>query len=662
MPPRFKFLPATLLPDAWGAFCVAAILAGLLSVAVNPPAMATSGPAVFSASSADPTSDGTTTALLLEGLGASAGSRDHYSVEIPPGSANLVVTTGGGDGRVSLYAKAISEPTSTDNDCLSETTTTLQNCSIPHPQAGIWHFLLVADAAYAGVTLKVTYETPVVLTVLKSGPGSGLVTSQALDARFAWPSLPATATTKIFGGFDALYDSWPWQIQLTRYGLFYCGGSILSSRWVVTAAHCVYSHGAIPAEAVKVRAGTITNGVGGQELGVQSILIHEEYDDLSHNNDIALLNLSSDLLESPSTLPIEPLLPTDEAALAPEGTLATVTGWGVSSPGGFTSSTLRQVGVPLISPESCRSATYDYGDQITDNMVCAGYAFGEKDSCQGDSGGPMVVPNGRGGYALAGIVSWGTGCAEPGYPGVYTRVPNYSSWIENHTGLYFGKPLIDCGDACSAMLGLGSVVTLIATPDPGFGFAGWAGDCTSTSSCRLIMNGDKSVAASFIELPKYMVKVEKSANGLVTSAPAGIYCGGPYRQCSASFSNAQLTASPSAGYEFTRWKGCPSPDVNVCNLNTSKKMTIAAVFRKLPKFLLKIEKNPLGTITSTPAGLKCGDNKKSCRMRITQGATVTLVATPKPGYSFAGWARACSGIGSCTLTMDGNQRVNASFQ
>ena len=109
------------------------------------------------------------------------------------------------------------------------------------------------------------------------------------------------------------------------------------------------------------------------------------------------------------------------------GALATVTGWGTLQSGGNQPEVLNEVQVTVQTNDQCNSA---YGGGITDNMICA--ADAGKDSCQGDSGGPMVVEeNGR--FALAGVVSWGYGCAMPEYPGVYARVTAQLDWILANT-------------------------------------------------------------------------------------------------------------------------------------------------------------------------------------------------------------------------------------
>lgn len=683
----------------------------------------------------------TTVALLVTDLSGLTGNQSRYSVEIPSGAANLVVATEGGSGDVDLYAKPIFAPTNSNNDCLSESSTTVDSCTIPHPQNGTWHILLESKVSYSGVTLRITYETPVALNVSKQGSGLGLVTSKTVNARAAWSSLPAFASPKIVGGFDAGYGSWPWQALVTMRGMGWCGGSLLSNRWIVTAAHCMDVSGTtIAASDVEVRVGTLTRETGGQLVGVRQVIKHEGFDDITYDNDIALLELSNEVLFSPFVQPIEPILPVEEPSLAPERQLATVTGWGTTKFGGYGSSSLRQVSVPVIHPGSCRSAAYSYGDAITDNMLCAGYGFGEKDSCQGDSGGPLVVPNGRGGFVLAGIVSWGNNCAKPGYPGVYTRSANYRGWIETHTGLSFGQPLIDCGSSCNAMLGLNSLITLeadaapgsmfggwsgdcsgtnecrvsmnapknvtalftkvyslnighsgggtitsapagiscgtvcnapfadgttvalLAQPDPGFGFSGWSGDCNSTEACVVAINGNKTVTANFIELPRYPLKVTKPVNGSISSEPGGIICGGPHKQCSASFSFVKLTASPNPGYQFIKWTGCTIAEGNVCHIQPTKKSTVKAVFAKLPKYTLRIVKPPLGSITSAPAGLICRDKNRYCLNKFFQGTEVTLTPTPGTGHAFLGWTGSCSGTDVCRIMMDGNKNIGAMFQ
>jgi hypothetical protein len=221
---------------------------------------------------------------------------------------------------------------------------------------------------------------------------------------------------------------------------------------------------------------------------------------------------------------------------------------------------------------------------------------------------------------------------------------------------------ISCGATCSALFPNGSTVSLIAQPDYGFGFTGWGGGCNSTGTCVVTMDGDKSVSANFIELPKYPVTVAKPSTGVVSSEPAGILCGGANRQCSSSFSSAKLTANPNPGYEFVKWNGCQAPEGNICYIKPTGKTTVKAVFQKLPKYNLKITKNTLGSVTSSPEGLDCPDNKKTCNVKFLKGIEVTLTPLPQQGRTFAGWTGACSGNTGCILLMDGTKRVGATFQ
>jgi uncharacterized repeat protein (TIGR02543 family) len=230
-------------------------------------------------------------------------------------------------------------------------------------------------------------------------------------------------------------------------------------------------------------------------------------------------------------------------------------------------------------------------------------------------------------------------------------------------GTVTSKPTtIRCGTNCSSTFTAGSRVTLSAEPDNGFAFANWDGACSGTATCTVVMDGDKSVSAKFVEAPKHPIKVTKPNLGVITSEPAGIQCGGANKQCAASFSSAKLTATPNSGFEFVKWNGCQAPEGHMCLLKPTGKVTASAVFRKLPKYKLMITKNTIGSVFSTPAGLKCPDRKSKCEVRFIKGAQVTLTPLPQAGRSFVGWTGACSGNDSCTILMDGKKGVGAMFQ
>ncbi|KAJ8939518.1 hypothetical protein NQ318_022236 [Aromia moschata] len=172
-----------------------------------------------------------------------------------------------------------------------------------------------------------------------------------------------------------------------------------------------------------VRAGSSRYGTGGELISLVHIIEHEEYYRDNTDYDIALLELFSEVTHKYAR-------PIDLIAFRPRaGEEATITGWGRTLDGSRKApAVLQVVKVPVIDQKDCISA---YGKKeetafrVTDRMFCAGLLKkGGKDSCQGDSGGPIVV-----GRQLAGLVSWGFGCAEPDYPGVYTSVADLRDWI-----------------------------------------------------------------------------------------------------------------------------------------------------------------------------------------------------------------------------------------
>ncbi|HRW09210.1 MAG TPA: serine protease [Caldilineaceae bacterium] len=238
----------------------------------------------------------------------------------------------------------------------------------------------------------------------------------------------------IVGGQPASPGEWPWQ-AMVRPGGYLCGGTLVAANWVVTAAHCVYDDAGnlFSPSAVTVKLGEYDRTVSEtseQIYTVSQVIAHEQYDEWTNNNDIALLQLTAPAQLNDSVKTIGLLATEMESALAAPGYDAVVTGWGTTVEGGSAATRLMEVSVPIVSNTQCNRA---YGT-ITENMICAGYEDGGKDSCQGDSGGPLVVPDQSGGWRLAGVVSFGYGCARAGFYGVYTRVSRYNNWITDHIG------------------------------------------------------------------------------------------------------------------------------------------------------------------------------------------------------------------------------------
>merc|ERR1712098_533802 len=220
-----------------------------------------------------------------------------------------------------------------------------------------------------------------------------VVLSAALACALGAPkvSLKAISTPlsrgggRIVGGSDAYHGEFPHQIALLRGGVggsLMCGGSLVAEDRVITAGHCCDGQSA---SRLGVRVGSqnlYDEDEDQADIAVSKVILHESYDDWTISNDICILELAD-------------------------------------------SADLSSTYISTISDDDCRDA---YGSSsVYDSMICAGFPQGGKDSCQGDSGGPFMC-----GSQLSGIVSWGYGCAEAGYPGVYTQTSYFIDWINNN--------------------------------------------------------------------------------------------------------------------------------------------------------------------------------------------------------------------------------------
>ncbi|XP_061761746.1 trypsin-1-like [Nerophis ophidion] len=239
--------------------------------------------------------------------------------------------------------------------------------------------------------------------------------------------------TRIVGGRDAIPGGWPWQISLHRNGFHTCGGSLINSQYVLCAAHCFPTSVTANLEVLlglQTQEGTNDNLV---RRTVAGLMVHENYNTDTNDNDIALLRLSAPVTFNNF---IRPVCLAASGSDIPAGTDFIITGWGTIGSGEPLPSpqTLQEVSVPVVSNEQC-SQTYSV---ITTNMICAGLTEGGRDSCQGDSGGPMVslsnFTTNVTRWVQGGVVSFGIGCALPGIPGVYARVSEYQDWITDRVG------------------------------------------------------------------------------------------------------------------------------------------------------------------------------------------------------------------------------------
>jgi secreted trypsin-like serine protease len=325
----------------------------------------------------------------------------------------------------------------------------------------------------------------------------------------ATSQLQADITNRIIGGIESSAGNYSWIASLqTSDGQHFCGASLIAKQWVMTAAHCVEDQSTgtvVAANTMQVVVGDYNISkadAGEQKRQISQVIVHPQRNaNAGDNHDIALLRLSSEVSNAAVT-PISSELMKNIST----GTALTVMGWGnLSTTGQQYPDKLNEVQVPLVSQAVCNN---NYGGGITENMVCAGYTQGGKDSCQGDSGGPLLyqVDNQ---WHQVGIVSFGNGCAQAGSPGVYARVEKYGTWIADQlkgTGTSTGGTGgTDTGTGTGGTdTGTGTGETGTGGTDTGNGETGTGGTGTDTGMDGGIDTGDIDTSSNILNLPAFI--------------------------------------------------------------------------------------------------------------------------------------------------------------
>jgi len=252
-------------------------------------------------------------------------------------------------------------------------------------------------------------------------------------------SNPASAQQKVVGGVDGDIKDYPWQIALTSSpdGSGFCGGSIIGNSWILTAAHCVNG---TSASNLFIRGGSSSSfASGGDSYSVSQIIVHPNYS--GNSFDFALVEINGEFAYNSNVQKIDLINESEIAAGVQDGgVIATITGWGTTSSGGSLASVLQMVETPIVENNvACGSTNDSNGNSgsyscssLDESMICAGdLVNGGEDACQGDSGGPLVVRNAADTkWLLIGATSWGNGCANVLYPGVWSKVSYVLDWID----------------------------------------------------------------------------------------------------------------------------------------------------------------------------------------------------------------------------------------
>ncbi|WP_158305917.1 hypothetical protein [Anaeromyxobacter sp. Fw109-5] len=292
--------------------------------------------------------------------------------------------------------------------------------------------------------------------------------------------------------------------------------------------------------------------------------------------------------------------------------------------------------------------------------------------------GSTVTLTASPGEALSTFAGWGGPCAGTGACVVtvneatsvmaqFDSLPPPSATVTVSTsgaGTVTSEPAgILCGVVCSAELAATDPATLSAIPASGWEFVGWSGDCTGTAACDLALDGDRSVTATFREIPPTLYRVETSiagtGGGTITPTPAGSSCG---TGCVEYVAGTPVTfaAIPDGSSSFAGWGGACT-GTGGCSVRVDGDVVVTAQFDRLPPPTATITIRKTGTgsgVVSSSGAVSCGT---TCGASFEVGTTVTFTASAIGDSRFAGWGAPCAGTGTCVVTVSGPLTIDAQF-
>jgi len=246
--------------------------------------------------------------------------------------------------------------------------------------------------------------------------------------------------SRIIGGATTEVNEYPWMVSLLLRGTHGCGGTLISNRWILSAAHCFIGYYRRNYKNWKASLGEHDRRTDSEadhiNVDISKIINHPDYLETRHGLyfDFSLVKMTEEVDFSlhPHIRPVCLPANVDNSF---EGVTATATGWGVTDYEiKLLASVLQEVDVTVLSNQECTENYGYYSNQITDQMLCANVKGGGKDACKMDSGGPLIARCSQGkNFELIGVISWGEKCGLANYPGVYARVTQQLSWISEIT-------------------------------------------------------------------------------------------------------------------------------------------------------------------------------------------------------------------------------------